>query len=445
MCVLGNGVANKYHNAGPCRIWWPLNHTDIHLLPVSASLAEHEIKTEVIITCAALQFQEVRFESLVHFPDDNGDRLQRAGLLIKIADVSFPLPSRVPSLFRISPDWNPRVPLMIPYDFEHTQNTSVDKVIWISVCYTDGTCFSEFDKLVLHTINVAYPRWEEKDVPIQKTDDVLRNDAVAIQEQHSFDCESRFFAYVPPFVNSIANRDAIGQWLPVLLPPDLVADGISLAEIGVQRADFSLGTLLRSCGSICKHWLLVDLWDEQNLSSEEYIDSANERKEELAGNREIVQERARQLMKDTDITVTLMQNSSILAANELIQSREAVYWRKQALHDTRGSLHYHIDFVYLDARHDYASVVEDICAWFPLVTPGGILAGHDYIRSRLLYGTLFTVRQAVDKFTFDVGLELRTTNEVEDHFPTWFVYRPRILSALQRANFRRFCLHTQHL
>ena len=37
------------------------------------------------------------------------------------------------------------------------------------------------------------------------------------------------------------------------------------------------------------------------------------------------------------------------------------------------------DFVYVDARHDYASAMEDIRAWWPKVRRGGILAGHDYV------------------------------------------------------------------
>lgn len=37
-----------------------------------------------------------------------------------------------------------------------------------------------------------------------------------------------------------------------------------------------------------------------------------------------------------------------------------------------------IDFVFIDAAHDYDSVVADIAAWLPKVKPGGIIAGHDY-------------------------------------------------------------------
>jgi hypothetical protein len=37
-----------------------------------------------------------------------------------------------------------------------------------------------------------------------------------------------------------------------------------------------------------------------------------------------------------------------------------------------------LDFVFIDAAHDYDSVKSDILAWLPKVKPGGFLAGHDY-------------------------------------------------------------------
>lgn len=37
-----------------------------------------------------------------------------------------------------------------------------------------------------------------------------------------------------------------------------------------------------------------------------------------------------------------------------------------------------LDGVFIDAAHDYESVVKDVAAWWPKVKPGGIFAGHDY-------------------------------------------------------------------
>jgi len=41
------------------------------------------------------------------------------------------------------------------------------------------------------------------------------------------------------------------------------------------------------------------------------------------------------------------------------------------------------EFVFLDASHDYDSVLRDLRAWLPKVKPGGTIAGHD-----ICYGTV---------------------------------------------------------
>ena len=39
----------------------------------------------------------------------------------------------------------------------------------------------------------------------------------------------------------------------------------------------------------------------------------------------------------------------------------------------------YFDYIYLDARHDFCAVKEDIEHYYPKLRPGGILGGHDYI------------------------------------------------------------------
>lgn len=38
-----------------------------------------------------------------------------------------------------------------------------------------------------------------------------------------------------------------------------------------------------------------------------------------------------------------------------------------------------LDFVFIDGRHDYSSIMEDLNAWVPKVKSGGVIAGHDMI------------------------------------------------------------------
>lgn len=47
-----------------------------------------------------------------------------------------------------------------------------------------------------------------------------------------------------------------------------------------------------------------------------------------------------------------------------------------------------LDFIFIDAAHDYYSVYEDVSAWFPKVKSGGIVSGDDY-------GIFSTVDQAL--------------------------------------------------
>jgi len=44
----------------------------------------------------------------------------------------------------------------------------------------------------------------------------------------------------------------------------------------------------------------------------------------------------------------------------------------------RGFIDDVLDFVFLDAGHEYPDIEADIRAWWPKVRKGGILAGHDY-------------------------------------------------------------------
>ena len=72
-----------------------------------------------------------------------------------------------------------------------------------------------------------------------------------------------------------------------------------------------------------------------------------------------------------------------------------------------------LDFAYVDARHDYASVLEDLEAWFPKVKPGGILAGHDY--ADIEFGkNVFGVKSAVDEFFGARGIPVHCTDAPGD-------------------------------
>lgn len=57
-----------------------------------------------------------------------------------------------------------------------------------------------------------------------------------------------------------------------------------------------------------------------------------------------------------------------------------------------------LDFVWIDAGHEYKDVQEDLNAWLPKVSPAGVIAGHDY--------DFPGVKQAVDE-KFPEGIAVR--------------------------------------
>jgi hypothetical protein len=54
-----------------------------------------------------------------------------------------------------------------------------------------------------------------------------------------------------------------------------------------------------------------------------------------------------------------------------------------------------LDFVFIDASHEYEDVRDDIIAWYPKVKPGGIIAGHDYYHEE--YDWFPGVKRAVNE------------------------------------------------
>lgn len=98
----------------------------------------------------------------------------------------------------------------------------------------------------------------------------------------------------------------------------------------------------------------------------------------------------------------------------------------------------YFDFVYLDARHDYCAVAEDIDSYWPKVRPGGILGGHDFIDAQYAIGNLGekenwgvcedgsieprAVRGAVEDFAAKEKIDFILVSQ--EGFPSWFIQKP---------------------
>ena len=120
-------------------------------------------------------------------------------------------------------------------------------------------------------------------------------------------------------------------------------------EVGVKQGVYSR-TILHQWKS-CQSYKLVDLWAHQ----ENYKDGAN-----------VDQETQNKFFEETK--ATLKEYDPITEYYRMYSNEAARIIEKESL-----------DFAFIDARHDYCGVKEDLEAYWPLVKPGAIMAGHDYV------------------------------------------------------------------
>lgn len=165
-------------------------------------------------------------------------------------------------------------------------------------------------------------------------------------------------------------------------------------EVGVKQGEFSAHLLQHWAG---RHLISVDPWLSD--AAEAYVDIAN-----------VPQDQQEQFHRETVARLAPFGERSTI-------------WRATSVDAAAVIPRHSLDFVYLDARHDYASVLEDIAAWADKVRPGGILAGHDYIDGHFSAG-VFGVRSAVDAYFAELGLPVYATL-LDEPWLTWMVEMPR--------------------
>ena len=131
-----------------------------------------------------------------------------------------------------------------------------------------------------------------------------------------------------------------------ILEAEGLTDGV---ELGVQSGGFAhkLLTKWRSC----RRYVLVDLWGHQ----QNYADAANVND----AKQEAIFQQMQTTLRPWEQKIQICRNYTLECVHR---------------YPDRS-----FDFVYVDARHDFKAVLEDLQAWWPKVRQGGIFAGHDYI------------------------------------------------------------------
>ncbi|PNW79477.1 hypothetical protein CHLRE_09g416700v5 [Chlamydomonas reinhardtii] len=177
-------------------------------------------------------------------------------------------------------------------------------------------------------------------------------------------------------------------------------------ELGVQRGHFAAHTL-KTWPSATRYYL-VDIWQHQP-NYEDFANVDNAKQDQL------FKEAQGNLAAYTGKTVFLRNFTSdaVKRINEMV------------------------DYIYVDARHDYCGVLEDIELYWPKLKSGGIMAGHDYLDApqvqaisqqnwaKCMNGTVHqgAVKGAVDDFFKRIGLPVHVTYQ-DAPWSTWVVLKP---------------------
>lgn len=78
-----------------------------------------------------------------------------------------------------------------------------------------------------------------------------------------------------------------------------------------------------------------------------------------------------------------------------------------------------LDFVYIDANHQFLNVTQDIHYWSAKVRSGGIVAGHDFKRHKGSYANVNHVKDVVQAWAYAHNIKVWFILE-GDKSPSWF-------------------------
>lgn len=120
------------------------------------------------------------------------------------------------------------------------------------------------------------------------------------------------------------------------------------------------------------HFVEVGVWKGMSASymAVEIINSGKQIKFDCVDNWEMIDPLIAEELYE-GIWETFQTN--IEPVKHIINPVRAISWEAAEQYKDKS-----LDFVFIDASHDYESVKKDIEAWLPKVKKGGVIAGHDY-------------------------------------------------------------------
>ena len=205
----------------------------------------------------------------------------------------------------------------------------------------------------------------------------------------------------------IKSRDLIGSLLE--------SEGLHVGAELCEHAGVFSSTILSQWNS-CKRCYLVELFAPKANTSQANISQAN--------------------ISQVNISREFMTPAHL----ELQKCGNKLFWLGNDTSKAVQLLPEPIDFIYIDAHHDYCSVKQDIARYWPSIKPGGIMAGHDFENAvdvmeiaKLDWGlcdngvrNMGTVQGAANDF-FKKHLVQVTVTYRDANWNTWIVRKPRPL------------------
>jgi hypothetical protein len=123
----------------------------------------------------------------------------------------------------------------------------------------------------------------------------------------------------------------------------------------------------------------------------------------------------------------IYEQAQIRMAN-YIADGNYVLMRKPSMEAVKEFADESLDFVYIDGNHEADFPYQDIKEWGKKVKKGGMIAGHDFVRVKVLN---FTIKDALEKYTkemnidpwFVLGTFIVRPKEVRDRSRSWVIVK----------------------